>query len=227
MFHDGRPSALPDAQCRTDCRAKHILEPVSAPNDLPAQLAAVGRSSIKRRCVHRGQACSHPLRPGTGRRCRRSPRCHAGAPPCGPCTREAFGKLSDIIHATAIALALPQILKPGETLIRPSLAAGKSPDRLFDLESNCALPSSSSRAGIGTMAVVSSRPSRTWCDLPPTRLVARPNSTFGGAVHSLGSRAPAPRCVSSFGATGTSWPLSRMSSATQISPHLFAAGGPY
>jgi hypothetical protein len=50
--------------------------------------------------------------------------------------RDAFGKLSDLIHAAAIALALPHILEPGEQLIRPSLAAGNTPDRLFDVETN-------------------------------------------------------------------------------------------
>jgi hypothetical protein len=50
--------------------------------------------------------------------------------------RDAFGKLSDPIHAAAIALTLPHILEPGETLIRPSLAAGNTPERLFDVETN-------------------------------------------------------------------------------------------
>jgi hypothetical protein len=50
--------------------------------------------------------------------------------------RDAFGKLSDLIHAVAIALALPHILEPGEELVRPSLAAGNTPDRLFDVETN-------------------------------------------------------------------------------------------
>jgi hypothetical protein len=48
--------------------------------------------------------------------------------------RDAFGKLSDLIHAAAIALALPHILELAETLTRPSLAAGNTPDRLFDVE---------------------------------------------------------------------------------------------
>jgi hypothetical protein len=50
--------------------------------------------------------------------------------------REAFGKLSDLIHAAAIALALPHILEPGETLVRPSLAAGNTPERLYDVETD-------------------------------------------------------------------------------------------
>lgn len=50
--------------------------------------------------------------------------------------RDALGKLSDLIHAAAIALVLPRILEPGETLVRPSLAAGNTPERLFDVETN-------------------------------------------------------------------------------------------
>lgn len=50
--------------------------------------------------------------------------------------RDAFGKVSDLIHAAAIALALPRILEPGETLVRPSLAAGNTPERLFDIETD-------------------------------------------------------------------------------------------
>ena len=50
--------------------------------------------------------------------------------------RDTFGKLNDLIHATAIALALPHLLKPGETLLRPSLAAGNTPERLFDVETD-------------------------------------------------------------------------------------------
>jgi hypothetical protein len=50
--------------------------------------------------------------------------------------RDALGKLSDLIHAAAIALALPHILEPGETLVRPSLAAGNTPDRLYDIETD-------------------------------------------------------------------------------------------
>jgi hypothetical protein len=50
--------------------------------------------------------------------------------------RDALGKVNDVIHAAAIALALPHLLRPGETLTRPSLAAGNTPERLFDVETN-------------------------------------------------------------------------------------------
>jgi hypothetical protein len=50
--------------------------------------------------------------------------------------RDALGKLSDLIHAAAIALALPHLLESGETLVRPSLAAGNTPERLFDVETD-------------------------------------------------------------------------------------------
>jgi hypothetical protein len=50
--------------------------------------------------------------------------------------RDALGKLSDLIHAAAIALALPHILELHETLVRPSLAAGNTRERVFDVETN-------------------------------------------------------------------------------------------
>src|SRR4051794_29904893 len=50
--------------------------------------------------------------------------------------RDAVGKINDLIHAAAIALVLPRLLEPGETLQRPSLAAGNTPDRLFDVETD-------------------------------------------------------------------------------------------
>lgn len=117
----------------------HILGPVRASEDLPAQLAAVG--------AFLDQA---PLRSTVAD-------LEIALTGCGPAqvadvaaahgvtaelfrsaiaARDAFGKLSDLIHAAAIALALPHILKPGETLTRPSLAAGNTPERLFDVETN-------------------------------------------------------------------------------------------
>lgn len=51
--------------------------------------------------------------------------------------RDAFGRVSDVIHALVITLALPRILEPGETVtVRPSLAAGNDPGRKFDLETD-------------------------------------------------------------------------------------------
>ena len=50
--------------------------------------------------------------------------------------REELGKLSDLIHATGIALALPHLLEPSEVLKTPSLAAGNDPGRLYDIETN-------------------------------------------------------------------------------------------
>jgi hypothetical protein len=43
--------------------------------------------------------------------------------------RAEFGRINDVIHAVAIALTLPRLLKPGERLKRPSLAAGNDPHR--------------------------------------------------------------------------------------------------
>jgi hypothetical protein len=50
--------------------------------------------------------------------------------------RERLGRVSDIIHATAIALVLAGSMRPGEVLSRPSLAAGNDPSRHFDIESD-------------------------------------------------------------------------------------------
>jgi hypothetical protein len=50
--------------------------------------------------------------------------------------RRHLGRLNDLIHACAIALALPQLLEPGERLLRPSLAAGNDRSRPFDVETD-------------------------------------------------------------------------------------------
>lgn len=50
--------------------------------------------------------------------------------------RDRIGRVNDVIHAVAIALALPRILKQGERLRRPSLAAGNDRSRPFDLETD-------------------------------------------------------------------------------------------
>jgi len=50
--------------------------------------------------------------------------------------RREFGRVNDLIHAAAIVLSLPHILEPGETLRRPSLAAGNDPSRPFDVETD-------------------------------------------------------------------------------------------
>lgn len=50
--------------------------------------------------------------------------------------RARIGRVSDVIHATAIALSLPALLQPGEVIARPSLAAGNDRTRPFDLETD-------------------------------------------------------------------------------------------
>lgn len=50
--------------------------------------------------------------------------------------REELGKLSDLVHATGIGLALPHLLEPDEVLKMPSLAAGNDPGRPYDVETN-------------------------------------------------------------------------------------------
>lgn len=50
--------------------------------------------------------------------------------------RERLGRISDVIHAAAIALVLAESMRPGEILSRPSLAAGNDPSRRYDVESD-------------------------------------------------------------------------------------------
>lgn len=51
--------------------------------------------------------------------------------------RSQLGRLSDLIHASAISLVLERVLEPDETIVvRPSLAAGNDPSRPFDLETD-------------------------------------------------------------------------------------------
>lgn len=54
----------------------------------------------------------------------------------GMLARAKLGRINDVIHATAIALALPELLTADEVLKRPSLAAGNDPSRPFDVETN-------------------------------------------------------------------------------------------
>jgi hypothetical protein len=51
--------------------------------------------------------------------------------------RRDVGRVSDVIHATVISLALPLILEEGEVVSnRPSLGPGNDRSRPFDLETN-------------------------------------------------------------------------------------------
>ncbi|MGC5583815.1 hypothetical protein [Ornithinimicrobium sp. W1665] len=51
--------------------------------------------------------------------------------------RQAFGRISDIIHATVILAVLAKILEDGEKIeVRPSLASGVGPHQEFDLETS-------------------------------------------------------------------------------------------
>lgn len=51
--------------------------------------------------------------------------------------RRDVGRVSDVIHASAILLALPTILEPGEVISnRPSLGPGNDKTRPFDLETD-------------------------------------------------------------------------------------------
>ncbi len=51
--------------------------------------------------------------------------------------RRDLGRISDLIHAAGIILALPHLLEEGERVrTRPSLAAGNDPSRPYDLETD-------------------------------------------------------------------------------------------
>lgn len=50
--------------------------------------------------------------------------------------RARIGRISDVIHAAAIALSLPALLEPHEVIARPSLGAGNDSSRPFDLETD-------------------------------------------------------------------------------------------
>lgn len=50
--------------------------------------------------------------------------------------RGRLGRINDLIHATAITLALSELMTPGEVLLRPSLAAGNDPSRPYDVETD-------------------------------------------------------------------------------------------
>lgn len=54
----------------------------------------------------------------------------------GLVARDRLGRINDVIHATAMVIALPTILEPDERITRPSLAAGNDPTRPFDLETD-------------------------------------------------------------------------------------------
>lgn len=44
-----------------------------------------------------------------------------------------FGRINDLIHAAAVAWAVPRLLESGERMERASLAAGNDPGRQYDL----------------------------------------------------------------------------------------------
>jgi len=54
----------------------------------------------------------------------------------GCVAREKLGRLSDVIHAAAIALILPHLLEPGEHVTHASLAVRTDPTDPFDLHTN-------------------------------------------------------------------------------------------
>ena len=124
--------------------------------------------------------------------------------------RRNFGRISDVIHASAIVLTLPQVLEDGETLMRPpSLAAGNDPSRPYDLETDRRVAEFKLSEWKGTDAARKRQSSRisfisprinrsvvasfTWWDRRPSGSCAvRSPPRAGGLIDSL-SRSNSPR----------------------------------
>jgi hypothetical protein len=112
---------------------------VSGSADLPAQLAAVGaflEQAPLRTTVAELEIALKGCGPDEAARIAAAHGLTVDLLRSAIAARDAFGKLSDLIHAAAIALALPHLLAPGEKLVRPSLAAGNTPDRRYDVETD-------------------------------------------------------------------------------------------
>lgn len=99
--------------------------------------------------------------------------------------RAEFGRINDLIHAAAIALALPHLLATGEVLKRPSLAAGNDPSRPFDVETDRRVAEFNLGDGMVMMRGESASSSRTSYTSPlRIWMGAWPSSTFSAPVPS-------------------------------------------
>jgi hypothetical protein len=81
--------------------------------------------------------------------------------------RDAFGRVSDVIHAAVIPLALPRILEPDEplTVRRPSLLATTRVASSIS-RPTVGSPSSKSRVGQAPTLCASAAPSWIWSMSP-------------------------------------------------------------
>lgn len=117
--------------------------------------------------------------------------------------RDAFGRVSDVIHALVITLALPRILEPGETVtVRPSLAAGNDPSRKFDLETDRRVAEFKVSGWTGTDAM---RKRGTFVDLVHVALDDSPRKKY---VYVLGD---APRRFLETTTSTAAWGFTRKS----------------
>lgn len=117
--------------------------------------------------------------------------------------RDAFGRVSDVIHALVITLALPRILEPGETVtVRPSLAAGNDPGRKFDLETDRRVAEFKVSGWTGTDAM---RKRGTFVDLVHVALDESPRAKY---VYVLGD---APRRFLETTTSSVAWGFNRKS----------------
>lgn len=117
--------------------------------------------------------------------------------------RDAFGRVSDVIHALVITLALPRILDPGETVtVRPSLAAGNDPGRKFDLETDRRVAEFKVSGWTGTDAM---RKRGTFVDLVHVALDESPREKY---VYVLGD---APRRFLETTTSSAAWGFNRKS----------------
>lgn len=118
--------------------------------------------------------------------------------------RDAFGRVSDVIHALVITLALPRILEPDETItVRPSLAAGSDPGRKFDLETDRRVAEFKVSGWTGTDAM---RKRGAFVDLVHVALDESPREKY---VYVLGE---APRHFLETSTSTAAWGFTRKSS---------------
>jgi hypothetical protein len=119
--------------------ARTIVRAVATSEDLPAQLAAVGTfldHAPLRTTIAELEIALTGCGPAQAAEVASSHGVTIELLRSAIAARDTFGKVSDLIHAVATALALPHILEAGETLVRPSLAAGNTPNRLYDVETD-------------------------------------------------------------------------------------------
>ena len=120
---------------RDDGATSDPSRPAVAVGDVFSALVSFGRGSLTHTVADLEQ--SFAGKDAAGLRAALGPQGVTGKTlEAGLIARDMFGRLNDIVHAVAIAVALPLLLEPGEVVESVSLAAGNSSDRPFDLSTN-------------------------------------------------------------------------------------------